>query len=74
MSPVKLSTILMVNDDPDDRVLMREAFARSRLRGDFCAAKESSWRLDFNPPKRDGREVLREIRATSMFKAIPITS
>lgn len=71
MSSVKLSTILMVNDDPDDRVLVCEGFTKGRLPGDFRAVENGAWLFDFNLPKKNGRKVLREIRAAPMFKSIP---
>jgi hypothetical protein len=74
MSPAKLSTILMVNDDPDDRVLACEGFSKGRLPGNFRAVENGARRPDFNLPKKDGREVLHKIRAAPMGKAIPIVS
>ncbi len=78
-------TILMADDDADDRMLTKEAFEASRLandlrfvedgvelldylyhRGKYAAPADSPRPsiilLDLNMPKKDGREVLAEIR------------
>ncbi len=75
MSSVTLSTILVVVDnDPDDRVGAREALAKRGLRDDFCVGENDVWPYDSSWLKKDGCEVLREIRAAPMFKAMPIVS
>ncbi len=94
-SPRQPITILMADDDPDDRLMTQEAFAECRLhnplrfvsdgeelldylhrRGEF--ADEVAYPmpglvlLDLNMPRKDGREVLREIKADPRLRAIPV--
>ena len=91
----KSITILLAEDDPDDRFIVSEAFEESRLanvlnivedgeelmdylnrRGKYSEMK--GWSipglilLDLNMPRKDGREALKEIKADSRFKRIPI--
>jgi len=91
----KSITILLAEDDPDDRFIVSEAFEESRLanalnivedgeelmdylnrRGKYSEIK--GWSipglilLDLNMPRKDGREALKEIKADSRFKRIPI--
>jgi len=88
-------TILMADDDADDRLLTKEAFEASRLanelkfvengvelldylyrRGKYADPAESPRPgiilLDLNMPKKDGREVLAEIRKDPAFSHIRI--
>lgn len=88
-------TILMADDDPDDRMLIRDAVEESRLantldfvedgeelmdylrrRGAYEALLDdplpSLILLDLNMPRKDGREALREIKADSELRRIPI--
>lgn len=88
-------TILMADDDPDDRMLTRDAFEESRLantldfvedgeelmdylhrRGAYEALLDeplpSLILLDLNMPRKDGREALKEIKADSDLRRIPI--
>jgi CheY-like chemotaxis protein len=95
----KQCVILMADDDPDDRLLVKDALAECRAsslladrlrcvedgeelmdylrrRGRF-AEPASSPRpdlilLDLNMPRKDGREALREIRATDELRRIPV--
>lgn len=80
--------VLLVDDDPGDAVLVREAFARARVRnevtvvGDGVLALEhlrdpalnppDLVLLDLNLPRKDGREVLAEIRADAALTHLPV--
>ncbi len=84
--------ILLVEDNPGDADLAREALADSKLHnmlyvvGDGEAAMEFLQRtgnyadaprpdlilLDLNLPKKDGREVLAEIKSDDDLKLIPV--
>ncbi len=91
----KTITILLAEDDPDDRFIVAEAFEESRLanklhiaedgeelmdylncRGKYASMKNWSLPglilLDLNMPRKDGREALKEIKADSRFRRIPI--
>lgn len=88
-------TILLADDDADDRLMAGEALAESRLanelryvedgeelmdylqrRGQYSDASQSPRPglilLDLNMPKKDGREALKEIKATPELRSIPI--
>jgi len=87
--------VLMADDDPDDRMMAKEAFEENRLsnplnfvedgeelmdylfhRGKYSDPKSSPRPglilLDLNMPKKDGREVLAEIKVDSELRLIPI--
>jgi CheY-like chemotaxis protein len=79
--------ILLVEDDPDDVELMRQALEDNRVQfsmeivnhGDRVIPHlEMSKKfpdivvLDLNLPKLHGREVLKRIKASNLFSAIPI--
>ena len=91
-TPIK---ILMAEDDPDDRMLAKEALEESRLanrlefvedgeelvdylqrRGKYADLNGSPLPglilLDLNMPRKDGREALREIKADSCLRRIPV--
>ena len=88
-------TILMADDDDEDRMMTKKAWDNSRLANDLRFVEDgeelmeylgrrgeyadpaSSPRpglilLDLNMPKMDGREALREIKATPELRRIPI--
>lgn len=87
-------TILMADDDLDDRFLTRSAFEESQVdcvlhfvedgtevfdflekRGkyhDVSGELPSLILLDLNMPKKDGKQVLREIKDSPAFRHIPI--
>jgi CheY-like chemotaxis protein len=84
--------VLVAEDDPDDRQLLRDAFAETDYtnelrfvrdgeelldyllrRGNCCAAPPPHIiLLDFNLPKKDGREALVEIKQHPQLKKIPV--
>ena len=88
-------TILMADDDPDDRLMTQEAFAECRLRNPLKFVTDGEELLDYlhrrapydddqaypmpglvlldlNMPRKDGREVLREIKADPQLQSIPV--
>ena len=88
-------TILIAEDDEDDRVLIRDAFSECRLTDtlhfvndgeellDYLHARGQYGEhtdapplglilLDLNMPRKDGREVLVEIKADPELRSIPI--
>lgn len=91
-SRVKPIEILLVEDNPGDADLAREALEGSKMRntlhvvGDGVAAMDFLRRtgahagaprpdlilLDLNLPKKDGREVLAEIKSDDDLKRIPV--
>jgi two-component system response regulator len=95
MTNAKPITILMADDDADDRLLTKEAFEASRLanelrfvedgvelldylyrRGKYAdpasSPRPSILLLDLNMPKKDGREVLADIRKDPQFSHIRV--
>jgi CheY-like chemotaxis protein len=88
-------TILYAEDDPEDRMLVKDAMEESRLANkldfvengqelmDYLRRQGEYARLsgeplpglillDLNMPKKDGREALKEIKADSRFRRIPV--
>ena len=88
-------TVLLADDDADDRQTVREAFVEARLLNDLryvvdgqdlmdyllhegkytapgAAPRPGIILLDFNMPKMDGREALREIKAHPDLRRIPV--
>jgi CheY-like chemotaxis protein len=81
----RLPTVLIADDDPDDRLMMKEAFAERyrECRLSFAQDGVQLMRmlnrdehpdlilLDLNMPLKDGREALQEIKASSALRHIP---
>jgi len=95
MSPaarLKAMDILMVEDNPGDVRLTREALARATFHHQLAVAKDGVQALaylrgeapyaqasrpdlillDLNLPRKDGREVLAEIKADERLRRIPV--
>ncbi len=88
----KPMVILLVEDNPADARLTREAFKSSKAQSVLTVVKDGVEALDFlhqsgpyanvgkpdlilldlNLPRKDGREVLAEIKADSVLKRIPV--
>jgi len=79
--------VLLVEDDPGDVVLIQEAFEHNKVRnrlhvvGDGVEAmsflRDSGERpdlvlLDLNLPRKDGRQVLEEIKTDPALRSIPV--
>jgi CheY-like chemotaxis protein len=84
--------VLLVEDDPGDALLIREAFefnkvhnnlnvvndgeqalAYLRGEGEYAGANRPDLvLLDLNLPRKDGREVLAEVKADETLRTIPI--
>ncbi|MFW6358547.1 MAG: response regulator [Chroococcales cyanobacterium] len=88
-------TIVMAEDDPDDCLLAKEAFAESRVVNDLRFVHDGEELMDYlqrrgkyqhpansprpglllldlNMPKKDGREVLLEIKSDPHLRHIPV--
>jgi CheY-like chemotaxis protein len=88
-SPV---VVLLVEDDPGDVLMIREAFEDNKVRNELHISSdgEDALRflrqeephagaprpdlvlLDLNLPRKDGREVLAEIKADERLRTIPV--
>jgi CheY-like chemotaxis protein len=84
--------VLLVEDDPGDVLMTREAFDEHKVRNNLNVVSDGADALayvrrerefahatrpdlillDLNLPKRDGREVLREMKADPELREIPI--
>ena len=81
-------SVLLVEDDPGDVVLIEEAFEHNKVRNslkivgdgveamDYLRAPDSARPdlvlLDLNLPRKDGREVLAEIKSDPALRSIPV--
>jgi CheY-like chemotaxis protein len=88
-------TILMADDDEDDRLMTKEALIEAKQLNEFRTVEDGEELmeylkrigrysnpksaptpglilLDLNMPKKDGREVLKEIKANPVFRHIPV--
>ncbi len=83
----KINSVLIVDDDADDREIIRDAFQANYKDSDYvfiengeklmeyldnCGELPSLIMLDLNMPGKDGREALRDIKSHSDFRQIPI--
>ena len=84
--------VLLVEDDPGDVLMTREAFEEHKIRNNLHvvtdgveavsflrreepyadAPRPGLILLDLNLPRKDGREVLREIKADESLRSIPV--
>ncbi|MFB9840095.1 response regulator [Actinoallomurus acaciae] len=84
--------VLLVEDDPGDVLLTREAFDDNKLRNNLHVVSDGEEAtaylrrqgpyagiprpdlilLDLNLPRKDGREVLRDIKADPDLRSIPV--
>jgi CheY-like chemotaxis protein len=84
--------VLLVEDDPGDTLMIREAFAHNKVRnalvcvpdgveamrvlrreGEHADARRPDLiLLDLNLPRKDGREVLAEIKRDADLRTIPV--
>jgi two-component system response regulator len=87
MKPVP-ANILLADDDPDDRMLIREALQEGRLAQTLDSVEDGEELLgrlrdhahqpprlillDLNMPRKDGREALREIKSDPKLRRIPV--
>ncbi|MDX6745058.1 response regulator [Actinocorallia sp. A-T 12471] len=84
--------VLLVEDDPGDELMTREAFETNKIGNRLHVVRDGAEALDFlfrqgahteairpdlilldlNLPKRDGREVLEQIKTNPELAAIPV--
>ena len=81
-------SVLLVEDDPGDVVLIEEAFEHNKVRNslkivgdgvealaflqDPANSRPDRVLLDLNLPRKDGREVLAEIKSDPALRSIPV--
>jgi CheY-like chemotaxis protein len=91
-APPAVIDVLLVEDDPGDVLMTREAFEEHKLRNSLHVVtdgveavaflrREGEYAdvprpglilLDLNLPRKDGREVLAEIKADEALRTIPV--
>jgi CheY-like chemotaxis protein len=84
--------VLLVEDDPGDVLLIREAFADNKVHNNLNVVNDGEQALaylrqegqyagsprpdlvllDLNLPRKDGREVLAEVKADERLRSIPV--
>lgn len=79
--------ILVAEDDPDDRALLREAFRECRLPNPVAFVHDGEKLMDFlksgrsppgliildlNMPRKGGRETLAELKSSEEWRSIPV--
>jgi CheY-like chemotaxis protein len=89
---VEIIDVLLVEDDPGDVLLIREAFADNKVRNRLHVVSDGVEAIDFlrrqgphadaptpdlvlldlNLPRKDGREVLAEIKTDDELQQIPV--
>jgi len=92
MNQTKRLEILLVEDNPGDIRLTREAFKQTNIRNNLSIATDGEMAMEFllrknefanapepsiilldlNLPKKDGRQVLNEIKQNVQLKKIPV--
>ena len=92
MENLSVVDVLLVEDDPGDMLLIREAFEYNKVHNALHVASDGVEALDFlhrrnghedaprpdlvlldlNLPRKDGRQVLAEIRADAVLRRIPV--
>ncbi|MGK7393987.1 MAG: response regulator [Candidatus Cyclobacteriaceae bacterium M3_2C_046] len=91
---LKPISIVMADDDADDRLMAKEAFEENKLANELVFVEDGEELLDYlngrgnfeqrpnplpglilldlNMPKKDGREVLKEIKKDPRLRKIPV--
>ncbi len=86
MKSIKNISVVVADDDAEDRQLILDAFKEGKLLNDVTFVNDGEQLtqhlkdhplpglilLDLNMPKKDGREVLKEIKGDPRFKHIPV--
>jgi CheY-like chemotaxis protein len=88
VNAVKPIKVLLVEDDPGDVLLVREAMSHDKVKNELQVANDGVLALehlrdpniplpdlvllDLNLPRKDGREVLAEIRSDPALSLIPV--